>query len=212
VSARFRWLFVCTGNICRSPMAERLTVAGLGQRLGAEAGRFDVRSAGTYGLVGRPVEPYAAEVLAAYGVDAAGFEARRLVSEAVEGADLVLAATRDHRAAAVILHPGAAIRCFTMREFARLVGDVDPAELPTGDAVRRARALVTAAAGRRGQLAPVPAADDDLADPYGSRRPVYRETGAQIVEALRPVLDAIAGASPDPPYSDSDTADDGSSG
>ena len=88
------------------------------------------------------MESYALSTLAGYDVDGAAFAARELVAEHVVGADLVLGATREHRAAAVVLHPRAAARTFTLREFARLAGAVDPATLPDGDPVERARALV----------------------------------------------------------------------
>ncbi|MCW2614387.1 MAG: Tyrosine phosphatase, partial [Frankiales bacterium] len=112
----FRVLHVCTGNICRSPMAERLMRAGLAERLGADADRFVVESAGTWGHSGSPMEAHAHTTLASYGVDGADFRARELVAEHVAGADLVLGATREHRAAAVVLHPRAASRTFTLRE------------------------------------------------------------------------------------------------
>ena len=71
-----RVLHVCTGNICRSPMAERLTRSGLEQRLGATADRFLVESAGTWGHSGSPMEPHAVSTLAAYGLDGVDFRAR----------------------------------------------------------------------------------------------------------------------------------------
>ena len=111
----FRVLHVCTGNICRSPMAERLTRGGLEQRLGADAARFVVESAGTWGHSGAPMEPYAAATLEGYGLDGSDFRARALVDQHVADADLVLTATREHRAAAVVLHPRAASRTFTLR-------------------------------------------------------------------------------------------------
>jgi len=55
----FRVLHVCTGNICRSPMAEHLMRAGLQQRLGGGAAAFEVASAGTMGFAGEPMQPYA---------------------------------------------------------------------------------------------------------------------------------------------------------
>lgn len=101
----FRVLYVCTGNICRSPMAEVLTRAGLHERLGAAAQRVVVDSAGTWGQTGRPMEPYALRTLAAYGLSGTDFRARELAATHVAAADLVLAATREHRAAAVVLLP-----------------------------------------------------------------------------------------------------------
>src|SRR3954469_14787857 len=105
----FRILVVCTGNICRSPMAQAFLADGLRQRLGDEAfaEHFVVESAGTHGLTGEPIEPSAAEVLGTHGVALDTFAARVLAAEHIEGADLVLTATRDQRAAVVTLAPDA---------------------------------------------------------------------------------------------------------
>src|SRR3954470_7742386 len=147
----FRILVVCTGNICRSPMAEHLLREGLRQRLGPEADQFVVASAGTYGLTDRPMEQFAQDTLRdRHGIDGSAFRAKALVDEMVIGSDLVLTATRDHRAAAVTLHPQAARKTFTIREFDRLLSVVAPATLPTGDRVERAHAVVAAAGAQRG--------------------------------------------------------------
>jgi protein-tyrosine phosphatase len=190
----FRILHVCTGNICRSPMAERLTRAGLEQRLGADAERFLVESAGTWGHSGSPMEPHALTTLASYGIDGQDFRARELVAEHVVAADLVLAATREHRAAAVVLHPRAASRTFTLREFARLSRVVDPARLPDGDPVERAQALVRGAAARRGMVPPDNPRDDDLDDPYQAPASAFVVCADLVQSTLRGPLDLLAGA------------------
>ncbi|MDX6313919.1 MAG: low molecular weight protein-tyrosine phosphatase, partial [Streptomyces sp.] len=59
----FRILHVCTGNVCRSPMAERLTRHELTRRLGDGAAGILVESAGTWGHEGAPMEAHAAAVL-----------------------------------------------------------------------------------------------------------------------------------------------------
>ena len=189
----FRVLHVCTGNICRSPMAERLMRAGLDARLGDAGSRFVVESAGTWGHTGSAMEPHAASTLAGYGVDGSDFRARELVAEHVVGADLVLGASREHRAASVVLHPRAAKRTFTLREFARLVASVDPTELPTGDVVERARALVAKAAGRRGLVPPATPGDDDLDDPYQAPQSAFAVCGELVASTLRVPLDLLAG-------------------
>ncbi len=189
----FRVLHVCTGNICRSPMAEALMRSGLQARLGGDAGRFLVESAGTWGHSGSPMEPHALTTLAGYGVQGEAFRARELVAEHVVAADLVLGATREHRAAAVVLQPRAAARTFTLREFARLAGAVDPATLPDGDVVERARALVRAAAGNRGLVPPASPKDDDLADPYHAPETAFQACGALVQDALQGPLDLLAG-------------------
>lgn len=189
----FDLLFVCTGNICRSPMAERLVAAALATRLGGEAARVRVHSAGTWGHEGSPMEAFALDTLAALGLDratSAAFRARELTAEMVEQADLVLVASREHRAAVVTLVPRAAGRTFTLREFSRLSAGVDAATLP-GDLVERGRALVGAAAGRRG-LVPAGPAGDDLADPYGAPARAFEQCAADIVDVLRQPLDLWA--------------------
>ncbi|MDX6254988.1 MAG: low molecular weight protein-tyrosine phosphatase [Frankiales bacterium] len=189
----FELLFVCTGNICRSPMAERLAAAALATRLGAGASRVLVHSAGTWGHEGSPMEPFALDTLARLGLDgasSAAFRARELTTEMVQSADLVLVASREHRAAVVTMVPRAAARTFTLREFGRLSSGVDPAGLPA-DPVERGQALVAAAAGRRG-LAPAGPEGDDLADPYGAPARAFEHCAADIVELLRVPLDLWA--------------------
>ncbi len=189
----FRVLHVCTGNICRSPIAERLMLAGLQSRLGEQANRFVIESAGTWGHTGSPMEPYALRTLESYGVDGGDFRARELVAQHVAGADLVLGATREHRAAAVVLHPRAAARSFTLREFARLVTTVDPRALPQDDLVTRARGLVQAAVARRGLVPPDRPRDDDLRDPYNAPASAFAVCGDLVADGLRGPLDLLTG-------------------
>ena len=79
-------LVVCTGNICRSPMAEALLQA----RLAKVRPEVAVSSAGLAALVGRPADPLAVALLAERGLDISGHRARQLTPELVSGADLVL--------------------------------------------------------------------------------------------------------------------------
>jgi protein-tyrosine phosphatase len=177
VVGHFDLLFVCTGNICRSPTAELYAAHHLPRE------HFRVHSAGTAGLDGWPIEPFAAKRLAAQGIAYDAFRARRMTQAMVEGADLVLTATREHRGAVVTLVPRALPKTFTMREFARLLDGVEDTGLPD-EPVARARALVAYAAGRRGQVW-VPREEDDVADPYGYGDEAYERAEADIVAALR---------------------------
>ena len=183
----YRVLHVCTGNICRSPMAEHLMRAHLEAR-GIEG--FEVASAGTRGLVGEPVQPHAAQAMST--LDSTAFRARRLVAELVEQSDLVLTATRQHRGEAVTLCPRAAAKTFTLREFDRLLSAVDPTDLPT-DPEERARALVPLAARQRGLVRPDRPEDDDVEDPYGGPAAGYPPTARLIESALLRWLDLVAG-------------------
>lgn len=88
---------VCTGNICRSPMAEGLLREMLP---GALQHRVQVESAGTHGLTGNPAEPFAVQAAAGTGADISTHRARELTAEMVEHADLVLAMETAHAARA----------------------------------------------------------------------------------------------------------------
>lgn len=189
----FRILFVCTGNICRSPVAERLTAHGLRVRLGDDADRFDVRSAGTWGYTGSPMEEHAATALREHGAEPDGFRARELEPDMVRQSDLVLAATREHRAAVVTLHPRAAAHTFTIREFDRLLAPVGPAGLPTDDPAERAAAVVRSAAANRGLVPAVDPRLDDVPDPYGAPLQAFRNMAATVAAALERPLDLLGG-------------------
>ncbi|MEE1927510.1 protein-tyrosine-phosphatase [Streptomyces sp. TRM 70351] len=194
----FRILHVSTGNVCRSPITERLTRHALAARL--DGGRVDglvVESAGTWGHEGAPMEEHAATVLADYGADPGGFTGRELLDEHVIRADLVLTATRDHRAQVISMGHSAGLRTFTLKEFTRLVRAIDAASLPDagspGGVAERARALVRAAAALRGWLQAPSAEADEVYDPYGAPITYFRSVGEEISLALDPVVTALTG-------------------
>jgi len=89
----FHVLMVCTGNICRSPMAEGLLRHLLPPQLKTAVA---VSSAGTYGLHGNRAEPFAIQAAAAYGADISGHRARILEASLIRSADLVLAMENYH--------------------------------------------------------------------------------------------------------------------
>lgn len=196
----FRIVTVCTGNICRSPLAERLLRTELDRRLAAAGAVIDVSSAGTAGLDAAPMDAQAAAVLTALGGQAAGHVSRRVDQQLVEGADLILTATREHRAAVVRLMPQASRRTFTLREFGRLAAAVNPAKLPAGPPIVRLRAAVEEVALLRGMV-PVGAEGDDIEDPYRRSDDLHRAVGDSVARALVPAVAlltiAAAGAAGD---------------
>ncbi|HVQ95036.1 MAG TPA: DUF4012 domain-containing protein [Mycobacteriales bacterium] len=194
---RFTVLVVCVGNLCRSPLAERLLRAGLAAGLGNAAARFTVGSAGTEAVAGVPMDPRTAAIAVELGADPAGFAGRPLAAGMVAGADLVLTATRAERAEAVRLHPPAHRYTFTVVEFARLTAAAQATEPGrAADPVARARALVAAARARRGEVRPDDPADDDLPDPHGGVAKLHWTVAVTIQAALAGPLAAICAAAP----------------
>ncbi|WP_448073291.1 arsenate reductase/protein-tyrosine-phosphatase family protein [Georgenia yuyongxinii] len=180
----FTILTVCTGNVCRSPAVERLFRAAFGERRG-----ITVVSGGTGALVGQPIHEPMAELLRELEVDIARFAARPVTETMVRDADLLLPLTREHRSAVVNLWPGAVRRTFTLRELARLAAQVGRDELETRAGLAatpadRLHALLPLAAAHRAQ---VPAALDDVIDPYMREASVYRESLDQILPAVRTI-------------------------
>ena len=96
-SDRYRVVFVCTGNTCRSPLA----AYALQHALGTDAARIDVVSAGTQAWEGQPASAYTQQVAAEAGIDVSAHRSRPVTPELLEDADLVLVMEPAHRAAVV---------------------------------------------------------------------------------------------------------------
>jgi glycine hydroxymethyltransferase len=126
-------LFVCTGNICRSPMAE-----GLFRRM--VKGRIDVRvlSAGVHASGGQSASVHAVEALAEEGIDLSRFRSQSLTDELVERADLIFAMTRGHLETLQMLFPEAADKAFLVREFDPTA---DPRNLDVPDPIGQGRSV-----------------------------------------------------------------------
>jgi protein-tyrosine phosphatase len=195
VETEFRLLYVCTGNICRSPFAEILTRHLLVGRLGGRAAAaFHVSSAGVQGMVGSAIHPSTRHELSPWGLHRAAadrFVARRLRSEMIGHAHLVLGANTRHRSAVIEYEPGALATSFSIREFARLAAEVDPAELPA-DPVARAHELVDQVRNRRGVSPPSLPDADRIPDPMGRPQQAHHEAATLIRDAVTTIVDVIA--------------------
>jgi len=164
-------LFVCTGNICRSPTAERLAAA-CSARL--EIPDFVASSAGTRAVIGHPIHPEAALVLERLEGDASNFAARQLTAKIASSADLVLTMTRAHREAVLELAPRLLRRTFTLTEAARLVSECNAQTVEDLSACRP-------------QLGAHEA--PDISDPIGQDAEVFSVVGSQIAKLLPPILE-----------------------
>ncbi|WP_254277472.1 low molecular weight protein-tyrosine-phosphatase [Halomonas sp. 3H] len=101
-----RILVVCTGNICRSPVAEAMFRRALPQR--------EISSAGLGALVGHGVEPTARALAEADGLDVSNHQARQLTVEMLQAADLVLVMSDGQRRAIADLAPEALGKTMTL--------------------------------------------------------------------------------------------------
>lgn len=111
-------LFVCTGNICRSPIAQFLAA-----RMAREAGLpWSAASAGVAAEVSWGMEPGAVKALAARGVTSASHSARQLDERMMAESDAIYALTRSHRAVIVSRFPAHAAKVAVLREAAGLPG------------------------------------------------------------------------------------------
>ncbi|TWU56212.1 L-threonylcarbamoyladenylate synthase [Rubripirellula reticaptiva] len=118
---------VCTGNTCRSPMAETLLRDQMSKKYGCEDA-VRVLSAGVAANPGCGATPQAIEVMGNRGLDLTGHSSRTLDESVMGVADLVLTMTRGHRAAILAAWPGLHDRVFTLR---RDGGDIgDPVGMP----------------------------------------------------------------------------------
>lgn len=174
-------LVVCTGNICRSPMAEIL----LREHLVARGMRANVRSAGTLAWHG-PATPEAVEVMDARGLDLGAHRSRELTPGLVASADLIVGMTRNHVWGVTAHEAGAQARAFVIGELVRL----GPLVGPRGDGVS-VREWAARVAARRGD-GPIGRAGDDVADPYGEPLEFYEATAARLARDLRVVADLLA--------------------
>lgn len=185
-----RLLFVCTGNVCRSAVAERLTRAWAEQAAGD--GAVQVTSAGLTAAIGEPMHPSSAAALRRLGGDPEGFRARGFRAELAERADLVLTMTREHRTAVLKQTPRGLRRTFTLLEAAGLLERAELEGLGALPLDRRGRELGlrldAARAFRPGSSA------DDVADPIHGHGSAHKHAATTIAAALRPLAAVLFGA------------------
>ena len=116
-------LFVCTGNICRSPMSAVLLNAKI-SRMG-DADKLIARSAGTWAMENQPASGHAITVMAERGVDISKHRGRMVTRDELAAADVVIVMTRSHRDALSAEFPDSRLKLHLMSELKERTFDID---------------------------------------------------------------------------------------
>ena len=119
VLSQVKFLFVCTGNTCRSPMAEGIFRKYLAEKIqcnvdGLDEMGYKVSSAGIIGSVGFPASPEAVVACAAMGVNIEAHRSKALSRELIEESDMIFAMERIHRDRVIDLDSKASEKCLLL--------------------------------------------------------------------------------------------------
>ena len=187
--SEFDVVFICTGNIFRSAIAEAVF------RARTRGAPVHVSSAGTLDLASAPAHRAARALGPSLAIDLSAHRSRCVTAVDLTGADLVVGFERAHVAAAVVEAGAERARTFTLPELVELLGSVGG--FSAGDGVECARELVRRAAALRDPTARFP----EIVDPIGGPRSVFASTGrlvadqaGRLAETLFPAVAASSAA------------------
>nr|WP_285857664.1 low molecular weight protein arginine phosphatase [Paenibacillus lautus] len=185
-------MFVCTGNTCRSPMAE-----GMLRKLANQRGiPLETQSAGVSAVDGMPVSRHAESILRDQDIQDR-LVSKPLTANLVEWADLILTLTQSHKQYAIRQFPHAADKMHTLKEFVeddrRVLDDLREQDSLYAT-LELARSLGRDVSDRdRERLIElrqrIPSFD--ISDPFGGSREEYEATAAEIRTALFRLLDKL---------------------
>jgi len=176
---------VCTGNLCRSPMAE----AFFRQRCDERAMPWTTQSVGR-SLADRPPPEEIVDAMTRHGIDLAAHRSRRIAYGHVSSADVIIGMDRSHVRDATMVLPMAFTRTFTLKELVRRGEAIGPCVVPID------HWLAWLGIGREpGDLVGSDAADD-VADPYGRSWRTYLSCAAEIDDLTGRLADLLVDARP----------------
>mgnify|MGYP003676087927 CR=1 FL=1 len=187
-----RILFVCTGNVIRSALAER-ALTGQFDLLGIDG--ISISSAGTRAAVGQGMWRESVEIATAYGIEYRDFVSRQLDDGVLGAADYVIVAAREHRSEVLRRRPDLMRRTFTFRELVRIL-DADgaaPAASSAENPPQRWIDLATWADGHRSAFRAADPEDDDLVDPRDSGREALWTFERDLIRGVVTIVSAVSG-------------------
>ncbi len=161
-------LFVCTGNTCRSSMAEAL-FKDIVKKDGDNFKNLNIISAGTGAWDGYNASPQAVEVLREKGIDMSGHRSTSLTPELIDESDLILTMTYNHKATVLHMCPEAKGKVFTLKEYA------------TGNEIEESHKDNIDYNGNK----------YNIKDPFGQSVDVYRKSAKEIEDNLKILIKKI---------------------
>lgn len=173
---------VCTGNICRSPMAEALLQHKLAERGCRD---IEVASAGTWADLGRPATPEALRVLAERGIPFDHHRSRPVEMQELADADLVIAMTSVHLRELKAMADEVGTKLLLMKE----IVEVEVGEEELGEPSARLASLLQ---GKR----PEPRRALDVDDPMGLPVGAYQRAAGEIEKGVDRLVDLLCGPGP----------------
>ena len=175
-------MFVCTGNICRSPMGELLLTRYL------DGTTVQVSSAGTRGVPRCQMDPSSARLMTSVNIEPSGFRSRRLTRSMAESADLILCFEKEQRKDIVALAPGAVRYTFLLNDFANMCQYCAQNGMVSGRTIQERLASVIKVSSMIRPMLPTP---KDIADPHGKSFDKFRIAANQTNNALRTMLKSM---------------------
>lgn len=185
---------VCTGNTCRSPMAEAIF-----RRWAAERGAdIEVRSAGVAALNGQPMSSHAAAVLRARGIEPGGFQSTEMDEALIDWAELIFTMTSHHKRRLLEQFPAAVEKTYALKEYAGAEDPLTAALLEERESLAAELQLKLALGqsisdAERDRLHELERRlpDYDVADPIGGSRSRYEQTADEIETAIRSIVNRL---------------------
>ena len=173
-------LFVCTGNICRSPMAEVMLRHALTSR--ACAADIEIASSGTWAYDGSPATVAAVDAMRARGIDASAHLSRPVVREELEEADLIVVMTSVHVREVLDVAPDVRSKLVMLKELVEMKGDYEGA---TGTEERLRRLLDAER--------PKPRRSLDVDDPMGLPLMAYERCADDLDRGVNALVEVLCG-------------------